>query len=638
MSRFTTPFRDLSIERKFRIVLIVSAVLVLVLATTTYLILGIRTLKEQEVNKMKVLARAITQNIQAALAFNDVAQATQTLKSIQAEPDVVAGIIYKPRGDPFAWFYRVPREQLQLPPLQSHGHFFRNQHLHVFEAVILDGQRVGTVYLQSQLTNVMGLTRLYLAVTVSVLLASVLLAFLISNLMQRLITRPILRLAEVARSISRDKEYSVRAVAEGRDEVGELIQCFNEMLDQIQRKDGELKGSHQNLEKRVNERTRELQQSEGRFRAVSESANDAIVSASSEGVIIYWNPAAARIFGYSEREILGKPLDFLIAPDHRKKYRTELDKRRERSFATLGVFETRCTRKDGGLLDVEVSVAFWFSGEELHVTEIIRDITARKQTEAEVKVLNDELTKRIEELESVNQELETFAYSISHDLRAPLRHIGGFAVLLKERLGGAIDKESQYFVKTISDSAKNMGILIDALLAFSRTSRMEMSHGRVQPKELIDSVIHEFADDLRGRRIDWHIVPDFPAVEGDASLLRIVFVNLISNALKYTSRLERPAVIEIGCQKSPEGEQVFFVRDNGVGFDMEFADRLFGVFQRLHRQEEFEGTGIGLATVRRIVNRHGGRIWAESAVGQGATFYFTLPVAPQNHANGANTR
>ena len=247
---------------------------------------------------------------------------------------------------------------------------------------------------------------------------------------------------------------------------------------------------------------------------------------------------------------------------------------------------------------------------------IRHDITERRQVAAE-------LQRRGELLEAANKELEAFSYSVSHDLRAPLRHIDGYAALLRKSVEHSLNDKAARYLQTISDSAKQMGQLIDDLLVFSRMGRQEMLHTTVNMDQLIKGILADLRLDLQGRQISWTIA-SLPDVKGDPSMLRQVFMNLITNALKFTST-RAAAVIEIGVEPTSSAEIVLFVRDNGVGFDMQYAPKLFGVFQRLHRADEFEGTGIGLANVRRIVHRHGGRTWAEGVPDKGATFYVALP-------------
>ena len=235
----------------------------------------------------------------------------------------------------------------------------------------------------------------------------------------------------------------------------------------------------------------------------------------------------------------------------------------------------------------------------------------------------DALRRARDELEAKSKELEAFAYSVSHDLRAPLRHVVGYTELLQKRAASSLDETSHRYMVTIRDSARRMGILIDDLLAFSRVGRVEMQMAPVSLEQLVKEALSEVRQETDGRDIVWRIGA-LPTVYGDRSMLKLVLVNLISNAVKFT-RPRRQAEIEIGASDGRQGEAVVFIRDNGVGFDMKYVDKLFAVFRRLHQAEEFEGTGIGLASVQRIVQRHRGRVWAEGVVDRGATFYFAVP-------------
>jgi signal transduction histidine kinase len=259
----------------------------------------------------------------------------------------------------------------------------------------------------------------------------------------------------------------------------------------------------------------------------------------------------------------------------------------------------------------------WFSTLRRRVERNLQE--ARDKLEG----LNHELTKRSVELQAINKELEAFAYSVSHDLRAPLRHVAGYSELLQKSAAGMLDDKSGRYIALIQDSAKRMGMLIDDLLSFSRIGRTETRVTMVSLDQLVREIQGEVRRETEGRSVTWKIGA-LPNLYGDHSMLRIALVNLILNAVKFT-RHRADAVIEIGCAEPKADGVVLFVRDNGVGFDMKYVNKLFGVFQRLHKADEFEGTGIGLATVQRIIHRHGGQVWAEGELGAGATFYVQLP-------------
>lgn len=273
-------------------------------------------------------------------------------------------------------------------------------------------------------------------------------------------------------------------------------------------------------------------------------------------------------------------------------------------------------------LDLEKRVAERVAELSQANKDLLQENAERRRADAEVSRLNKDLEQRAQLLEAANKELETFSYSVSHDLRAPLRRILGFATILREDAGAALSEKLREHLSRITDAANKMSALIDDLLYFSRFASGELTRESVDLNAIVDIIIRDQELEIKGRNIVWKRA-QLPRAWGSGALLRQVMENLISNALKY-SRKSDPAEIEIGVKESGPAQTVFFVRDNGVGFDARYASKLFGVFQRLHTAGEFEGTGIGLASVRRIIARHGGKTWAEGLVGKGATFYFSL--------------
>jgi PAS domain S-box-containing protein len=394
------------------------------------------------------------------------------------------------------------------------------------------------------------------------------------------------------------------------------------------------------------ERTRRTQaeeafhKSEEMLRLLIENVTDyAIYMLDAEGRVASWNAGAERMTGFRASEAVGKPMHNCFTQAELKAGKPDHELNRAAVEGRMQA-EGWCLRKDGSRYFAQwiLTAVRDGSGKPAGFLKVARDITERRQHEEQIARWNSELEKRVAErtaqLEAANKELESFSYSVSHDMRAPLRHIDGFIEILQGNLASSLDPENREHLKTIADAARQMGKLIDDLLGFSRMSRAKMSNRRVGLAKLVPEAIGQLKRDAGGREIEW-VVGNLPEVVADPNLLRQVLLNLIGNAIKYT-RTRTKARIEIGSTSS-EDEIIFFIRDNGVGFDMRYADKLFGVFQRLHRASEFEGTGVGLANVRRIIHRHGGRTWAEGEVDRGATFYFSLPRRGRADAEPENT-
>jgi PAS domain S-box-containing protein len=334
-----------------------------------------------------------------------------------------------------------------------------------------------------------------------------------------------------------------------------------------------------------------------------------------KGCVASWNNGAHQIKGYSREEILGKDFSVFYSAEDRASGRPERDLA---IAARDGRFEEEAirVRKDGSTFwgNIVLSAVRDRTNTLAGFVKVTRDLTERRG--AQERAFADE-----QALKAANAELEAFTYSVSHDLRAPIRQIDGFSKMLGEHLGTDIDPQAANYLQRIQEASQQMGRLVSDLLDLAHIGQKQARPRLISLDSLIAQVLANVRAEITDRDIEWN-VDSFPTVMCDPGLMQIVFTNLLSNAVKYT-RPRKKAVIEI-CQMTADGQLVIYVRDNGVGFNMKYADKLFGVFQRLHRGEEFEGAGIGLATVQRIIRKHNGRVWAESAAGAGATFFFTL--------------
>ena len=376
--------------------------------------------------------------------------------------------------------------------------------------------------------------------------------------------------------------------------------------------------------KRIEEQmARNLQELSDFKSALDEHAIVSITDTS--GIITYVNDKLCAVSKHAREDLLGRDHRLFNSGHHPKAYIREMWQTITGGKVWKGELKNRA--KDGSVFWVDSTIVP-FRDERGRLSQFFAvrtDITERKQAEEQIEKLNGNLQHRAEQLVESNKELEAFCYSVSHDLRAPLRHVQGYVEMLQRATEGQLSEKALRFLKTISDASSDMGQLIDDLLEFSRMGRVGLNEGTVALDGLVKEALKSLEMAVDGRNIEWKIAP-LPEAVGDSALIRQVLANLLGNAIKYSRRRD-PARIEIGLSGEEKGRMILFVRDNGAGFDMQYAHKLFGVFQRLHRPEEFEGTGIGLANVRRIIVRHGGRVWAEGKLNEGATFYFTLKPA-----------
>jgi len=727
-----------SIKRKTMAAIMLSSVVVVLLTATGFTLYDLLSYRQNLADSFGATAAIIADHSAWALATRDEKDAQATLTSLRADPRVAGAALYDSEGKLFVHFpAEVPADQFPRRVEQA-GYWFEGARLFLVATVMNEGLPVGHFYLKSTLHPLYARLRVQGEIVGLILLGSVLAALVLSNTLQRRITRPILALANVAKTVSERGDYSIRAPKAGADETGFLTDTFNRMLGRIEeqtetlRRDEEIRSflaaivassddaiigtdlegkvvSWNDAAERVfgytaaemqgqsitqmpaperpeaeqpifdevrkgitrhyetvrtrkdgqtidvsltvspikntrgeviglssiarditarNRVEREIRDSRARLSGIIRSAMDAVISVDAQQHITIFNQAAERMFRCPAKEALGQPLDRFLPSRFRQAHREHME-----AFGRTGVTSRAMgslqplagVRADGEEFPIEASISHIEIGGEQVYTVILRDITERQRAQAEIQQLNAELEQRVTErtaqLTEANKELESFTYSVAHDLRAPLRHIDAFSSILHEEFEEMLPMEARHYLHTIRQSTRKMSTLVDDLLNLARVGRQELRRKSTPLNRLVAEVLADLKQETTGRKLEWHLHP-LPAVNCDPGLMKQVFANLLANAVKYTR--PRPlAVIEVGCREASGGMAVF-VRDNGVGFNMKYADKLFGVFQRFHRSEEFEGTGVGLATVDRIVRRHGGHIWAEAAVDRGATFYFTV--------------
>jgi PAS domain S-box-containing protein len=609
----------------------------LLIAGVSLLVYDLRSYYNVHVSDWSTQAEIIGRSNAVALQFEDRAFAEKNLALLKARPDVEAVALYNAKGALFANYEKDAAGPQKLPALPDvDGIRVADGSLHLFRRVVDNGEILGTIYIRahygfyerlwSYLLIVLGVSAFALAVSV-----------VLSSWLQKNITRPILDISGVARKVVDSRDFSLRANKTTEDEIGSLVDAFNDMLAEIKRQTEALESSNRELAGQIANRTeaeRALRESEHRNRTLINASSAIVWMTDRDLSFSESQPAWQAYTGQSDEDCLGLGWRRGFHEDDRSAFSATLKTAKD----AAAPFESElrlwhAASADWRFVSVRAAPVLDADGAILEWIGTITDINDRRQAEAEIRRLNTDLEERVSrrtaELEATNRELESFSYSVSHDLRAPLRAIDGYSRMVEEDYGDRLDEDGKRMLAVVRDEAVRMGRLIDDLLSFSRMSRQAMDAvENVDMTSLAKEVAKSLMRDKDAERVRFDIWP-LPAVEGDVALLRQVWINLLSNALKYSSTKPKSEILVTGERMN--GEALFRVQDNGVGFDMKYAPKLFGVFQRLHKAEDFEGTGVGLAIVHRVITRHGGSVRADSKVGEGATFHFTLP-AGSTHA------
>lgn len=609
MRLFSSPS---SIRHKLTAVVILTTLAALLVASAAMVVYDLQVYRASYTSDISTQTELLGGATAAALDFDDKEVARESLSVFRYRPRVIAGAVYDERGSLFATYAREGLEP-EFPELpRDEGVYIEGSEIFAFKRIVENGAILGSAYIAAEYDPYSRLFS-YAGIAALVALVALLVAVALSMWLQSVVTRPILSIVDVAREVVGTRDYSRRVTTSSSDEVGTLVHAFNDMLDQIQQRDDALR------------------KKEAQTRTILESALHSFIVMDRDGRVQEFNPTAEQTFGYSRDDIIGKEMaPLIIPPADRDRHREGLTRYLETGEGSVLGRRTEMTamRADGGEFPVEMGVTRIETEDSPLFTAFIADITDRKRAEQEIRALNTELEQRVKErtsqLELANSELESFCYSVSHDLRAPLRAIDGFSEALVEDLPDDLPEQTARYLDRIRSGTQRMGQLIDDLLNLSKVSRAGMSFAEVDMRAMTEEVVESLRQHEPDREVDVSIWESM-TVTGDARLLRVALENLVGNAWKFTRHAKAPR-IEVGSMRVDD-KSVYFVRDNGAGFDMKYADKLFGPFQRLHRMDEYPGTGIGLATVQRIVHRHGGKIWAEAAPAKGAIFYFSLTPA-----------
>lgn len=618
-----------SVRGKVLRVVLVTATLALLISGAAMVLYELQDFRNTWVNDLSAQADVIGLAAAPALQFEDPEAARDYLALLQAKPNITSAAIYTANGSLFA-SYSATGEDVSFPRLPAvDGHHVVENELVLFRRIVAGGEIVGTVGLRAHY-DLAGRLLDYVGILGAIMVLSLIGAALVSHRLQRSITEPISAVTSVARTVLETRDFALRAPKTTNDEIGLLVDAFNDMLDELGHRAEVLEQSNEQLERQALERRRAeeaLAAGQRRNRTLIEAMTQVVWRASNSGLFTGEQSGWSKYTGQSRNEYLGLGWRLAFAEEARDR----LDLAWSRATASCETFELEAKlwhapSESYRLVRLRAVPVLSGDGEIVEWMGAISDVEDQRRAELELRTLNAELEDRVaartSALEAANKELEGFSYSVSHDLRAPLRAISGFSNLLWEDHKDHLDEEAQRKLGIIRGQAERMGRLIDDLLTFSRFGRKAIEPSELDMVDLAKNTFQSLHNGSEDSSIEFN-VGRLPSAIADRSLLEQVWCNLLSNAIKFSSQRDKP-VVEVGGIVE-EDENIYYVRDNGAGFDPRYRDKLFGVFQRLHDESEFPGTGVGLALVHRIITRHGGRIWADSQPGDGATFHFSLP-------------
>lgn len=617
-------FKNISIKNKLIIIQFLSAFIAVLICATFFLYIEIKLYKASEIQNKEDIAEIIGTNSIAALIFNDNGAATNMLSLLKDNASILNVALLDKNGKEFARYTKVGEEIFLFPVTDLKGYASQKflERKFLVKYPIFQGQEhIGTLLLRVQLNEFGTILTNFSKTAALILIISTFSALLISNFLQRIITNRLFSLVAKTKDVAETGNYAIRVDVAQKDEIGVLEIGFNNLLEQIGKTQKELKEINLNLDERVKQRTAELtatqtslQLSEEKYRKIIEEVGDVVYTSDYKGYFTYINPVSKRLTGYTESEMIGKHFTELIDPEWKEKvvkyYKEQFDNKINETLYSFPIIT-----KSGEKKWVEQTVIQLRAGDRITGHQaVVRDVTARIKIEKEIE-------KKSEELAASNLDLEQFAYVASHDLQEPLRTIANFVGLLDKKYSGKTDQDAQQYFTFVTNATSKMQNLIKDLLEYSRVGR-NMKFDQVNCNDVLTGVIAGI--DVSIKESNAKITfSKLPVLKGNEIELGRLFQNLINNAIKFRKKNSTPE-ISITVQEK-EKEYLFAIKDNGIGIDEKHINKLFIIFQRLHTDAEYSGTGIGLATCKKIVALHGGKIWVESKLAEGSTFYFTLP-------------